>query len=142
MIAIAQSLSRRSGVAAKADRSGVAGKADRSGISAMSDRRGVAAKAERADLLLVALAGAHAAVLLAAPAAPVIAIGLWWNANTISHYFIHRPFFRRRGANRAFAAYLSVLLGFPHALWRDRHLAHHAGVAARTRLSPDRVIQA
>jgi hypothetical protein len=88
------------------------------------------------------LAGAHAAVLMTAPAAPVIAIGLWWNANTISHYFIHRPFFRRRSANRAFAAYLSVLLGFPHSLWRDRHLAHHAGVAARLRLSRDLVTQA
>src|SRR5580765_4556675 len=43
---------------------------------------------------------------------------------------------------RAFAAYLSVLLGFPHALWRDRHLAHHAGVAARTHLSRDLVMQA
>ena len=94
------------------------------------------------DSLLVVLAGAHAAMLMAAPTAPVIAIGLWWNANTISHYFIHRPFFRRRGANRAFAAYLSVLLGFPHALWRDRHLAHHAGVAARTHLSRDLVVQA
>jgi Fatty acid desaturase len=100
---------------------------------------GVAAKA---DLLLIVLAGAHAAVLMAAPAAPVIAIGLWWNANTISHYFIHRPFFCRRGANRAFAAYLSVLLGFPHTLWRDRHLAHHAGVATPTRLSRDLVLQA
>ena len=95
----------------------------------------------RVDLPLVALAGAHATVLIAAPAAPVIAIGMWWNANTISHYFIHRPFFRRRGVNRAFAAYLSVLLGFPHALWRDRHLAHHAGVAARLRLSYDLLIQ-
>ena len=96
----------------------------------------------RGNVTLVALAGAHAALLLAAPTAPVIAIGLWWNANTISHYFIHRPFFRGRGANRAFAAYLSVLLGFPHALWRDRHLAHHAGVAARTHLSRDLVMQA
>ena len=89
----------------------------------------------------MALAGVHAALVMAAPAAPVIAIGLWWNANTISHYFIHRPFFHRRSANRAFAAYLSVLLGFPHALWRDRHLAHHAGVAARVRLSLDLVTQ-
>src|SRR5206468_6361792 len=48
------------------------------------------------DPLLVMHAGAHAAVLMAAPAAPVIAFGLWWNANTISHYFIHRPFFRGR----------------------------------------------
>jgi len=92
--------------------------------------------------MLVVFAGAHAALLMAAPTAPVIAVGLWWNANTISHCFIHRPFFRRRGANRAFAAYLSVLLGFPHALWRGRHLAHHAGVEARTRLSRDLVMQA
>ena len=89
----------------------------------------------RGDVLLVTLAGAHGAMLLAAPIMPVIAIGLWWNANTISHYFIHRPFFHRRSANRAFAAYLSVLLGFPHALWRDRHVAHHAGTTARIRLS-------
>ena len=134
MIATARRLSRRSGLAAKADRSGITAKAD------LSRRSPAGAKAD--DTLLVMLAGAHAAVLMAAPAAPVIAIGLWWNANTISHYFIHRPFFRRRGANRAFAAYLSILLGFPHALWRDRHLAHHAGVAARTRLSRDLVMQA
>lgn len=120
MIAIAQRLSRRSAVGAKADRS---------------------SNSAKADLLLVMLAGAHSAVLMTAPAAPVIAIGLWWNANTISHYFIHRPFFHRRGANRAFAAYLSVLLGFPHSLWRDRHLAHHAAVAARPRLSRDLVMQ-
>jgi len=134
VIATARRLSRRSGLAAKADRSGITAKAD------LSRRSPAGAKAD--DTLLVMLAGAHAAVLMAAPAATVIAIGLWWNANTISHYFIHRPFFRRRGANRAFAAYLSLLLGFPHALWRDRHLAHHAGVVARTRLSRDLVMQA
>ncbi len=90
----------------------------------------------------MALAGVHTAVLVAAPIAPVIAIGLWWNANTISHYFIHRPFFHRRLANRAFAAFLSVLLGFPHALWRDWHLAHHAGAAPRTRLSGELALHA
>jgi hypothetical protein len=106
----------------------------------LSRRSPAGAKAE--DLTLVALAGVHAAVLVAAPIAPVIAIGLWWNANTISHYFIHRPFFHRRSANRAFAAFLSVLLGFPHALWRDWHLAHHARMAARTRLSGELALHA
>jgi len=62
---------------------------------------------------MVGLAAAHAAVLIAFPTAPVIALGLWWNSNTVSHNFIHRPFFRRRPANRLFAAYLSVLLGSP-----------------------------
>jgi hypothetical protein len=76
------------------------------------------------------LAVAHAAVLLATPTRAVIALGLWWNANTISHNFIHRPFFRRPIANQAFAAGLSALNGIPQSLWRDRHLAHHLGVDA------------
>ena len=42
-----------------------------------------------------------------------IALGVWWNANTIAHHFIHRPFFRHRLANHLFAALLSVLLGSP-----------------------------
>lgn len=92
-------------------------------------------------MVLVALAVAHAAVLLAVPSIPVIALGVWWNSNTISHNFIHRPFFRSRAANRAFAAFLSMLLGIPQSLWRDRHLAHHAGVASRLRLSADLCLQ-
>src|SRR5262245_47652348 len=51
---------------------------------------------------------------------------MWWNANTISHNFIHRPFFRSTWANRAYALWLSLLLGVPQSLWRRRHLAHHA----------------
>src|SRR5689334_18390346 len=77
------------------------------------------------------LAVAHAALVIAFPAASVIALGVWWNSNTISHNFLHRPFFRSRWANHLFAAYLSALLGIPQSWWRDRHLAHHAGVAPR-----------
>ena len=76
-----------------------------------------------------------ACLLLAVPAAPVVAVGLWWNSNTVAHYFLHRPFFRCRALNVAFALYLSVLLGVPQTLWRDRHLAHHAGRPWRLRLS-------
>jgi hypothetical protein len=79
--------------------------------------------------LLVALAIAHAVALVTVPSIPLIALGLWWNANTIAHNFIHRPFFRRPGANHAFAAFLSLVLGFPHELWRQRHLRHHAEAA-------------
>ena len=57
-------------------------------------------------------------------AAIAIAVGVWWNANTVSHLFIHRPFFRRRAANACVAALLTATLGFPQSLWRDRHLAH------------------
>jgi hypothetical protein len=66
----------------------------------------------------------------------VVAIGLWWNCNTIAHNFIHRPFFRAAGWNRAFSAFLSLLLGIPQTLWRDRHLAHHADTKWRLRVSP------
>jgi fatty acid desaturase len=76
--------------------------------------------------VFVALAAIHGVALLAVPSIAVIAIGLWWNANTISHNFIHRPFFRLPAANRAFSAYLSVILGIPQSLWRARHLAHHS----------------
>jgi hypothetical protein len=75
------------------------------------------------------------------PAAVAIAIGIWWNANTVSHIFIHRPFFRRRAANAWFAAGLTALLGFPQSAWRDRHLAHHAGRAYRFRLSREVLLQ-
>ncbi len=81
----------------------------------------------RRDALLIGLACVHGAVLLTAPSAPLIALALWWNANTIAHNFIHLPFFRARALNRVFSAYLSLLLGVPQTLWRDRHLAHHAG---------------
>lgn len=79
------------------------------------------------DGVLVALALVHGALLIAAPSAPLVAIGLWWNANTVSHNFIHLPFFRARRLNDGFALYLTLLLGFPQHLWRARHLAHHAG---------------
>jgi hypothetical protein len=91
--------------------------------------------AVKRDGLLIGLACAHAVLLLAAPALPVVALGVWWNSNTISHNFIHRPFFRGRSANALFAAGLSLLLGIPQSLWRSRHLAHHAGVPPRIRLS-------
>ena len=71
-----------------------------------------------------------------------IAIGVWWNANTVSHIFIHRPFFRRGAANAWCAALLTVLLGIPQSLWRDRHLAHHRGTAYRFRLTREIAAQA
>lgn len=83
--------------------------------------------ANRRDALLLALAGLHAAALLLRPSMLIVAIGLWWNANTISHNFIHRPMFASRAGRAAFSCGLSLLLGFPQSLWRARHLAHHAG---------------
>lgn len=82
---------------------------------------------ERGNPLLVALAAAHACLLLALPSPLVVALGLWWNANTVAHNFIHRPFFHSRAQNAFFSLFLTLLLGFPQSLWRRRHLAHHAG---------------
>lgn len=89
----------------------------------------------RRDGILVTLAALHGVVLILWPVAPVIAVGLWWNSNTIAHNFIHRPFFRSIAMNRLFSAALSVMLGIPQTLWRERHLAHHSQVRWRWRLS-------
>jgi hypothetical protein len=89
------------------------------------------------DGLLVGLSVLHAVALIAAPSIPLVAVGLWWNANTIAHNFIHRPFFRVRTANRGYSLYLSAVLGLPQSAWRERHLAHHAGRPARLRWSGD-----
>jgi len=87
------------------------------------------------DAGLVALAALHATILAVWPVAPFIAVGVWWNSNTIAHNFIHRPFFRSARMNRVFSGALSVLLGIPQTLWRDRHLAHHAGIEWRLHIS-------
>jgi hypothetical protein len=83
------------------------------------------------DAILVVLSIAHASVLWLAPSIPVIALGVWWNSNTISHNFLHLPFFKSRALNRAYSLYLTALLGIPQTLWRERHLAHHRGEPAR-----------
>ena len=88
------------------------------------------------DTLLIALAVTHGAVLVAAPLLPVIALGLWWNSNTISHNFIHKPFFQHRALNQLFSCYLTLLLGISQTLWRQRHLAHHASRVWRWHLTP------
>lgn len=92
----------------------------------------------RWDAIIVALAFTHAAMLLAWPSVLLIALGLWWNANTVAHNFIHRPMMRSRAGRALFSCFLSLLLGLPQSLWRARHLAHHAGTAAR--IKPHRLM--
>ncbi|MBM3833923.1 MAG: hypothetical protein FJ403_11765 [Verrucomicrobia bacterium] len=52
------------------------------------------------DALFILLALLLGAILTTQPSALPIGLGLWWNANTIAHNFIHLPFFRRRCWNR------------------------------------------
>jgi len=94
----------------------------------MNNRPGVWLRHSQWDALLIVLALGHGLLLCTTPPMWVVAIGLWWNANTVSHNFIHLPFFRSQILNELFSAYLSVVLGFPQSLWRERHLAHHRGV--------------
>src|SRR5712671_6683183 len=81
----------------------------------------------RWDALLIALSFVLPGTLWMSPSIPVVAIVIWWNSNTISHNFIHLPFFHSSTWNRVYSFYLSLLLGFPQTLWRDRHRAHHIG---------------
>ena len=87
------------------------------------------------DGVFIGLAVGHLLMIAATPPWYVLAVALWWNANTISHNFIHRPFFRTARANRAFSFLLSLALGFPQTVWRDRHLRHHAGLGDAIRFS-------
>jgi fatty acid desaturase len=89
------------------------------------------------DAVLILLSLVYGALLLSVPSVPVIAIGLWWTANTVAHNFIHTPFFRSRALNRLYSIYLSALMGFPQALWRDRHLRHHRGDERPARWTPE-----
>jgi hypothetical protein len=102
----------------------------------MSARSTTIARVAQWDALFIALAALHGVALVTSPSIPVIAFGMWWNSNTISHNFIHRPFLRARSLNLLFSAYSTLLLGIPQRLWRDRHLAHHAGIQWQPRLSP------
>src|SRR5215510_12115638 len=69
------------------------------------------------DAFFIALALAHGALLWAWPSITLIAIGLWWNANTISHNFIHRPFFQSRALNPIESGLASLDFGAALTLW-------------------------
>ena len=107
----------------------------------------------RSDGVLVAGSLAHAGLLASAAAAEpeiiasalliaALAIALWWNGNTVSHHFMHLPFFRSPRANAAYSVFLSLLLAVPQTLWREKHFAHHAGRAVAFRWSSQTVVEA
>jgi fatty acid desaturase len=55
------------------------------------------------------------------------AVSISWSINSVSHNFIHNPFFVSHTANRAFSVLLSVTLGFSQEMYRYVHLRHHSG---------------
>ena len=55
------------------------------------------------------------------------AVYILWNVDTISHNFLHNPFFRSRLLNRLFSIYESLVIGFSQVLYKHVHLRHHRG---------------
>ena len=60
-------------------------------------------------------------------------LSISWNINSVSHNFIHNPFFVSEAANRAFSVLLSVTIGFSQEMYRYVHLRHHSGNMDRKR---------
>src|SRR5262245_48310687 len=87
------------------------------------------------DAVFVGLSVVQAAVVVAFPSIVLIALGLWCNANTIAPQFLHRPFFRSSALNGVYSAWLTVVMGVPQSIWRERHLAHHADRVPRVQLT-------
>lgn len=62
-----------------------------------------------------------------AAAFAAVAFCYCWNVQSISHNFIHNPFFRSDWLNRAFSLLESVAMGIPQTIYYHYHLNHHWG---------------
>src|SRR5262249_49250145 len=50
-----------------------------------------------------------------------------WNLQSVSHNFIHNPFFTSRWLNRLYGVLESLAIGMPHQLYHHYHMNHHQG---------------
>ncbi|WP_372784263.1 fatty acid desaturase [Phenylobacterium sp.] len=66
---------------------------------------------------------------LAGAAAYAIAIG--WSLDSVSHNFIHNPFFAWEPLNRLTSLLLTLELGTPQTMYAYVHMRHHAGNSDR-----------
>jgi len=57
----------------------------------------------------------------------IYALSISWNINSISHNFIHNPYFKSAGLNAAFSMVLSITLGFSQTMYHFVHMRHHSG---------------
>src|SRR5258708_21537854 len=94
-----------------------------------------------ADAMLVSLPLIVGALVVSRPSVLLIAFATWWVANTSAHNFIHRPFFARVAANRAYSLLLTLVMGVAQTIWRDRHLAHHAERRWTLNVTPQLVVE-
>lgn len=54
-------------------------------------------------------------------------ISISWSINSISHNFIHNPYFRSGALNAAFSLVLSLTNGFSQKMYDFVHMRHHSG---------------
>ncbi|HTQ37368.1 MAG TPA: fatty acid desaturase [Steroidobacteraceae bacterium] len=98
----------------------------------------------RWDALAVAAAGAHLAFVVWVVAGfgrrrwwenlacgAFYALGISWNINSVSHNFLHTPYFRWQPLNRAFSLLESVAIGFSQTFYTWVHMRHHEGNSDR-----------
>ncbi|GLS17448.1 fatty acid desaturase [Labrys miyagiensis] len=61
------------------------------------------------------------------PLALIYSLSISWNINSVSHNFIHNPYFRNERLNAGFSLILSLTLGFSQAMYHFVHMRHHSG---------------
>jgi fatty acid desaturase len=57
----------------------------------------------------------------------VQAWSICWNLQSVSHNYIHNPFFAWEPLNRLFGVLLTIALGVPHMIYHHFHMNHHFG---------------
>src|SRR6185369_4490534 len=63
--------------------------------------------------------------------AALYALGIGWNLDSVSHNFIHNPFFAWQPLNRLTSFIFSFTLGTPQTMYKYVHMRHHAGNSDR-----------
>jgi fatty acid desaturase len=61
------------------------------------------------------------------PLGLLYSISISWNINSISHNFIHNPFFKNNRLNATFSFLLSLTIGFSQSMYNFVHMRHHSG---------------
>lgn len=59
------------------------------------------------------------------------AVSISWNINSISHNFIHTPYFKPKWINYGFSLLESVTIGFSQSYYHWVHMRHHSGNSDR-----------
>jgi fatty acid desaturase len=62
-----------------------------------------------------------------APAFVAVAMSYVWNLQSISHNFIHNPFFTNKWLNYAYSVVETLVIGVPQVLYHHYHMNHHWG---------------